>query len=115
MIKSRYQFVAADYSATGEGRTVSLLVTCAYPNDTDYEGSYPNQVEINTPEFRACREFIEKCDPYIAQGIKILTEEEFLRLFGHMLPTFVKDMILEQNSESPGNFNWYSTFHVNFS
>ncbi len=31
-----YVFVACDYSATGEGRTICLLVTRAYPYSEDY-------------------------------------------------------------------------------
>ena len=32
-----YQFLACDYFATGEGRTVMLLITRAYPHADDYE------------------------------------------------------------------------------
>ena len=69
--------IASDYSATGEGRTVMVLITRARArrdekqNDFEVEPSFTENgynpgVEANTPEFRALREFTEEFGGYMA-------------------------------------------------
>ena len=115
MTEELYQFVAADYYATGEGRTVCLLITRAYPHVDDYEGTYPNTVELNTPEFRAAREFVEHFDSFYARGAENLPREDFLRRFGHYLPEYAHKILNAKGDERPGNFNFKQSLHLNFS
>ena len=119
-----YQFLACDYYATGEGRTVCLLITRAYPRSDDYEthGNYTDGVYTlpvmkpgHTPKVIAAREFIEKFGSYLAQGAENLPREEFLARFGHLLPEFAHKLINAEGDNRPGNFNFAQEFHFNFS
>jgi hypothetical protein len=111
-----YQFVACDYYATGEGRTVCLLITRAYPHTDDYEGEYPNHTFKNTAEFRAAREFAEHFGGWYAQGAENLTREEFLKRFGNHLPPYTEKILNPEPGEyGPGNFNLKLQIHMNFS
>lgn len=121
-----YQFLACEYFATGEGRTVMLLITQAYPSRDDYEtrGSYnfetkeytpPVMKEGHTTKVIAAREFAEQFGVYYAQGAENLSREEFLERFGHHLPEYVYNILALEGNERPGNFNFKQSFHMNFS
>jgi hypothetical protein len=122
MTEELYQFVAADYYATGEGRTVMLLITRAYPHTDDYEthGDVVDGVWVpgklkNSDKFRAGREFIEEFGGYFAMGAENLPREEFLKRFGHHLPEYVHKILAVEGNERPGNFNFKQSLHLNFS
>lgn len=108
-----YQFLVCDYYATGEGRTICLLITRAYAHADDYEGTYPDYTYKNSAKFRAAREFIEHFGGWYAQGAENLPREEFLKRFGHFLPDVVKNMLTD--ATQPGNLNFKQSFHFNFS
>lgn len=117
-----YQFIAADYYATGEGRTVCFLITRAYPHTDDYEthGNYNNGVYTppvmkpgHTDKVRAAREFAEEFGGYYLQVAENLNRDEFLRRFGHLLPGFVENIL--NDSDQPGNFNFKQSLHLNYS
>lgn len=108
-----YQFLVCDYYGTGEGRTICLLITRAYPRADDYEGSYPDITYKNTAKFRAAREFINAFGGWLAQGAENLPREKFLEKYGHHLPEYAKNMLT--SDEQPGNFNFKQALHFNFS
>jgi len=122
MTEELYQFVASDYFATGEGRTVMLLITRAYPIQEDYatesyfddEGFHPGEL-ANSAKFRAAREFVEEFGGYFAQGAENLTREEFLKRFGNHLPPYTEKILNPKPGEGPGNFNLKLQIHMNFS
>ena len=120
MTDELYQFIAADYYATGEGRTVMILITRAYPKGDDYEtlgeivdGKFVPGKLKNTAKFRAAREFIEEFGGWYAQCAENLSREEFLKRFGHYLPEFAKKMLT--SDDQPGNMNFKQSFHLNYS
>ena len=121
-----YQFLACDYYATGEGRSIMLLITRAYPHTDDYEtpGHYDMDTKVYTPpvmkkgmtdKVRAAREFADKFGGYYLQGAENLPREEFLKRFGHLLPEFAHTLLNKEGDERPGNFNFSQQFHMNFS
>jgi len=117
-----YQFLACDYSATGEGRTVMLLITRAYPRGEDYEtpsdfvdGKFVLGTLKNSAKFRAAREFIKEFGGYYAQGAENLSREEFLKRFGNHLPPYAEKILSPEPGEGPGNFNLKLQIHMNFS
>ena len=128
--EEKYQFVFSDYFGTGEGRTVSLLITRAYPKDDDYEedsrnksymgedGKFyfvmPTLKEHRTPRYRAAREFAELFGGWHASGAEFLSRDEFLTRCGRFLPQHVVKF-LEDTGDDSGNFNYYSQYHVNYS
>ena len=117
-----YQFVVCDYSATGEGRTLCLLITRAYPKGDDYEthgelvdGKFVPGTLKNSAKFRAAREFVEQFGGYYARGAENLTREEFLKRFGNHLPPYTEKMLNPEPGEGPGNFNLKLQIHMNYS
>jgi hypothetical protein len=119
-----YQYIACDYYATGEGRTVCLLITRAYPHANDYEthGNYTDGVYTppvmkagHTDKVRAAREFAEKFDSWYLQGAENLPRDEFLQRFGHLLPEFAHKLLDAEGNDRPSNFNFAQQFHLNFS
>ena len=117
-----YQFLACDYYATGEGRTVMLLITRAYPHVDDYEDhvllSHPPKRVLkkgHTPKVIAAREFADIFGRYYLQGAENIPREEFIKRFGHHLPDYVKTLLNEDSDKGPGNFNFHQSMHINFS
>jgi len=115
-----YQFLACDYYATGEGRTVSILITRAYPRAEDYKdyvlASNPPKSVLkagHTPKVIAAREFIEQFGSWYAYGAENLERQEFLERFGHHLPEYVKNILTSE--DPPGNFIYIAQLHLNFS
>lgn len=117
-----YQFVACNYFATGEGVTVALLITRAYPREEDYatksyfdeDGFHLGDLkEDATPANRAVREFTKEFGDYLAIGAEVITQEDFLEKYGKHVPDTVKRM-LNGEVATPGNFHWHSEFHVNY-
>jgi hypothetical protein len=122
MTEELYQFVVCDYSATGERRTICLLITRAYPYSEDYtkqskfdeQGNWQFCPETkNTAQERAMREFTVKFGGWMSHGAEIVDRKAFLERFGHMLPTPVKNML--ETTAYPGNMNFAQEFHINFS
>ena len=119
-----YQFVAANYFGTGEGATVTLLITRAYPLEEDYatESYFDENNEFHlgelkeeaTPANRALREFTNLYGSYLAIGADVLSRDEFLKQYGSHCPEPVHN-VLNGKVETPGNFKWHSQFHINYS
>ena len=119
-----YQYVAADYSATGEGRTICLLITRAYPRTEDWikQPEYtkvgdewkliPGEEKIGV-SLRAIREFAEVFGGFFARGADVLSHDEFFNKYDHYVPSIVKNMI--EDKDGPGNLCWRQEFHFNFS
>lgn len=109
-------FLVSDYYATGEGRTVCLLITKAYPRKEDYavEPRYENGVwypgELaNSADFRAAREFIKEFG-YMSNWAQKYEKEEFLNKWEHFIPASLKKL-LDSNA---GNVYYTAKLHFNF-
>jgi hypothetical protein len=117
----KYYYVASTYGATGEGLTVSLLITRAYPRrDRDYEveptwndnGYDPGKLKY-PQEKVALLEFAEIFHPFWTDGAEVFEKEEFMRTFGHLVPEGIQKLV--EGTDAPGNFQWNSHYHVNYS
>lgn len=115
MKEELYQYLACDYYATGEGSSVMLLITRAYPKSDDYiPNVYPSQLKKgHSPKVIAAREFAEEFGGYYLQGAENLTREEFLKRFGNHLPPYVEKLL--NDPDQPGNFNLKLKIHMNYS
>lgn len=103
---------------------MSFLITRAYPRHDDYEvppetvytdGKYtfnPGVVKLG-PGLRAIREFAEVFGGFIARGAEIHKYEDFMAKFGHHLPEYMQKNLV--GDEQPGNLNYFSQLHMNFS
>ena len=115
-----YQFLACDYFATGEGRTIMVLITRAYPKMEDYatesyfdeNGFHLGELK-NSAKFRAARQFIEEFGGYYAQGAENLSRDEFVQKFGRFIPEIVLNLL--NSEDQPGNLSFKQEFHFNFS
>lgn len=118
------QYVVSDYSATGEGRTVMILITRALPrcdlDDYEVEPNFTEQsynpgIEKTTPEERAQREFSQEFGGYMALGAEILDRNEFFHRFGNHVPEYLYKMTDPYGEDSPPGFYYRSEIHFNFS
>jgi hypothetical protein len=120
-----YQYLASDYYGTGEGRTMCVLITRAYPKRDDYE-IQPDFVEDAegkpqyvpgklkySQKFIAAREFKERFGDYYVQFAENLGREEFFNRFGRLLPEMVVKLL--DGKDTPGNFYFAQEFHFNYS
>jgi hypothetical protein len=116
MQEDLYQYLACDYYATGEGRTVSLLITRAYPRTDDYEDVMMSNLKPgHTAKVRAAREFSEKFGGWYLHGAENLSRDEFLRKYGNHLPEYLPKMLAAEGDDRPGNLNFSTQIHMNFS
>lgn len=120
-----YHYAYADYMATGEGRTISVLITRAYPRTEDYEelpslkngwnGTLKGDVKAIVQ-----REMETHIGAYFAIGTEHLTRDEFILKAGRFVPDVVMKMSDYEANEkttfgNPGNLKFFATFHYNFS
>lgn len=125
MSESPFYFVASDYFGTGEGMTQALLITYAYPDrERDYEVEPNYDLETGTfypgvlkypKEQVAILQFADLFGHWIAIGAEAYSQEAFFKKYANMIPENVTRMITDPERKLPGNFKWYSEFHVNFS
>ena len=109
-----YYYVSSLYFATGEGMTINMLITRAYPRPQDYKDKTYSEL-INTGEDRAIREFGEKFSHWASFGAEILSREEFLKRHRNHLPQYVEKVIMDDTELAPGNFNYFAQIHTNYS
>lgn len=114
MTDDLYQFVVADYSATGEGRTVMLLITRAFLHSDDYDSNFTLK-EGCTPKLIAAKEFIQEFGEFYSIGAEYLMRDEFLDRYGAYLPEYVKRILNAEGDQQPGNFHFKQSLHINFS
>ena len=116
MNEELYQFLACDYFATGEGRTVSLLITRAHPRTDDYEDVMTGKLKQgHTAKVRAAREFKELFGGWFLQGAENLSREEFIKKYGNHLPEYMTKLLEAEGEDRPGNLNFSTQIHLNFS
>jgi hypothetical protein len=127
----KYEFLVSDYYATGEGQTISVLITRAYPHHDDYEedsknksyttedGNFhfvmPTLKEGVTSMTIATREFVDLFGSYIALHAEFLSRSEFLTKWGKFLPNHIRIFLTEKDMDDAGNFKYYSQYHINYS
>ena len=120
-----YQYMFSDYYGTGEGRTMCVLITRAYPKQDDYEVQpdfttddtgkmvyVPGKLKYNQ-KYIALREFKERFGNFYLQCAENLSKEEFLTRCGRLLPEMVLKLV--NNKDQPGNLYFAQEFHFNYS
>ena len=95
MDKPVYRFFVIDYFATGEGRSIWLMIC---PNNSP---SYPVDYLQNRWE-----KFVNV--EYYLQGTEKLTEEEFMKKYRVFMPGHIKNTIEERSMSI-----WQSHYHFN--
>jgi hypothetical protein len=102
-------YMIADYFATGEGHTVSLMVTQALPRGDDYpsDGSYKT---VNTKAYRAVREFHKEFGTWQLYGLRFLSKEAFYAECAYYIPP-----VMMKLSNAKCYKRFYTEVHYNFS
>lgn len=125
MVDDQYQFLFADNFATGEGRTISIMITRAYPKHDDYDRTaisshigdkfvMPPLKEGITPKVIAAREFAEVFGGWTTRLAEFLSRQEFLNRCSRFVPDHVVRFLTDTEDDA-GNFKYFSQYHVNYS
>lgn len=111
------KILVSDYYATGEGRTVCILVTKAYPREDDYlvrphfdkEGFHKGEL-ANTADVRAAREFLEEFGSFYTMFAERVEKEKFLETWLNFIPPALKKLL----DSDAGNVYYTAKLHFNF-
>jgi hypothetical protein len=111
------KYLICDYFATGEGRTISILITMAYPKNEDYEEKPSDKngwvgVLNKTHSEIAKREFIERFGDWFAIGCDEIEQDELLEKYSSLLPQAALNII---NAERKPSFSFFQQLHFNYS
>ena len=97
--KDRFHYVVSDYGATGEGRTISILITQPRFVDDDYKVKpfidedfryYAGVLKDgHTEKVAIGRQFIEQFDGFFARGAENMPREKFIENYGKFVPDVV--------------------------
>lgn len=109
-------YLVSDYYATGEGRTISIMITRLIPKDDEWKNPptytykyYPGELRVSVEDVLK-RQFSEQFGEYMAVGMEIIPERDFKEKYQKYVPELVMKMLKEES----GNFHYYSQFHINF-
>lgn len=114
-----YFFIINDNYATGEGRTISILITRAYPKYEDYavrpseENGWKGELKY-PKELLAIREFSEKFGYWAAKGAESISYLKLLENYKEFIPEIVIRILNAEGNNVPGNFNYFQEFHINY-
>lgn len=115
------KYLVCDYYATGEGRTISILIANPAFREEDYEvppgfdgTSYkPGELKKGMTETLAVyRQFLELYGSFYAAGVEVLNYDQFSAKYGSFIPTVVKNILA--SNEQPGAFNYNAQLYLNY-
>ena len=104
-----WRFMIADEYSTGNGRTLSVLLTQALPScpeDFDEENKY---TPITTQEYRAVREFHKYFGTYSLFGIEFVSREDFFEKYANLLPPALVNL-----KDKQCYLHYHGELHFNF-
>lgn len=108
--KSHWRFMVNDYYATGEGRTISLMITQALPGmEEDFDTENYGYQTVTSKEYRAIREFYEVFGEFDSHGLEFLPEDHFFGMYANCLPPLL------QNIKNDSYYEFYTHIHFNLS
>lgn len=123
-----FHYLVSDYSATGEGRTVTLMITPLRPNDDEYarppsfeqdaEGVFqfdPGELDPARTNEILKRQFTAVFDEWTAMGLEVLPREKFFDAYDIYVPKMAREMSRDAVEDIPANFFWHAQLHFNFS
>lgn len=123
----RFHYLVADYFGTGEGRTVSLMITMLHPKGSEYSRkphSYqdelgqwhfdPGELGVSIDQVLR-RQFSEVFSQWDANGMAVVSREKFMESYGLYVPKMAEEMSRDAVEDVPANFFWHSQLHFNFS
>ena len=129
-MSNKLHYIVADYYATGEGRTISILITQPQFVKDDYEiephftqsdddvGYKYNPGVLkpgHTEKVAVYRQFVEEFDGFYALGAENLDRGEFLNKFGKFVPEVVLKMTDSNDSDPLPAFHYKAQLYFNYS
>jgi hypothetical protein len=102
-------YMIADYCATGEGHTVSLMVTQANARGDDF-GPDDMYNPVNSKEYRAVREFHKEFGTWQLYGLRFLSKEAFYSECAYYIPP-----VMMKLSNAKCYKHFHTEVHYNFS
>lgn len=115
---SDYIFAVADYLATGEGRTIHIMITTPWPRGDEYDekpsasNDYRGKCSL-TDEEKAMNRMLPFAGDYYGSGTLLYKREDFLKYYGAYLPPFLKEDLEEDKIDY--NLSFKTMVHQNFS
>ena len=110
----RNLYLVSDYSATGEGHTIMLMITRAFPRPEDYDRDSEDVMSLTkTPTEIAIKQFKNKYGEWFADGVEVLDRFEFFDRYGAYVPNLIQRMCDPDGDSYPPTFSWDSTLHIN--
>lgn len=85
------KYVYSEYYATGEGMTRMILICKGISDPIEY--------------------FKSIFDPYFALGAEEVTEEDFWKKYGHLVPAYLHKLT---DDNDMGSLVYYSQMHLNY-
>lgn len=101
-LDEHWVYMYSEYFGTGEGQTVSLMVTQALPRGDDFDPDDKYKT-ITTKSYRAVREFHEEFGTWELHGLRFLTREQFYMQCAYFIPPVMMKL---------ANANCYKHFHT---
>jgi hypothetical protein len=108
--KSPWRFLVNDYYSTGEGRTISLMITQALPRlSEDFDEDRNGYKAVTTKEYRAIREFYEVFGEWGSKEVEFLPDNHFFGTYSNCLPPLL------HNIKDDSYYSFYTQLHFNLS
>lgn len=125
---SNLYYLVSDYFATGEGRCISMMITCVEYNDDDYQTKPKWYTDENgqwvydegilkegmSEVVSLTKKFVKEYGDWYGRGLEILTRNEYLERYNSCIPEFVKN-ITDPNKGTIPWFEWKQQIYFNFS
>jgi hypothetical protein len=104
--KSPWRFLVNDHFETMEGRTISLMITQAFPRlAEDFNGD--RNKATTTKEYRAIKEFYEVFGEWNSRAVEFMTEDHFFGSYSNCLPPLL------HNIRNDSYYSFYTQIHFN--
>ena len=106
--KTPWRFLVNDYYATGEGRTISLMITQALPGlAEDFDKESNGYGAITTREYRAIREFYGVFREWDSREVEFMPKGHFFGTYSNCLPPLL------HNIKDDSYYKFYTQIHFN--
>jgi hypothetical protein len=104
-------YMYSEHFATGEGQTVSLMVTQACARGDDYPTDGPDKYKpVNSKAYRAVREFHKEFGTWELYGLRFLSKEAFYTECAYFIPP-----VMMKLSNAKCYKHFHTQVHYNFS
>jgi len=110
-VDEHWVYMVSEYFGTGEGQTVCIMMTQAFPgHPEDFETSTNKYVACTTQQYRAVRAFHEQFGTWHLHGLRFLSKEDFFSEYSYYIPPAMMKLLNRSCFK-----DFYTRVHYNFS